>query len=432
MSTPSLSGLVGDGRLDRVLELARRHLGMDVAFLAEFIEGKQVYRGLDGDADSFGWALDDGPALPETYCRLMTAGELPNAVPDARADARVRDLAVTTQAGIGSYVGVPIRLTDGSLYGSFCCLSHQAQPVDHRDVKFLALLAELVAEEVQAQRDAAATRAHLRRVIDETLIDIALQPIVDIDDGRMLGVEALSRFPVAYGPPDVVFAAAHAAGLGRDLERLAVARAFSLLPLLAPDQYLALNLTPAVAFEFSAHAADNSSIPYDRLVLEITEHAAVEGYAALRDRLAPVRRRGLRLAIDDAGAGYASLRHIVELAPDLIKIDRSLIDGLAADRARRSVVTAFVGLAADLDATVVAEGVETGTDLDTARELGVHAAQGYLLARPSTDRSDLARWTSTGVDLPQPRPTDTSPTQPRLPAQPGSTAGTRGRTAPVA
>jgi EAL domain-containing protein (putative c-di-GMP-specific phosphodiesterase class I) len=220
---------------------------------------------------------------------------------------------------------------------------------------------------------------------------------VDLHTGAILGMEALSRFPDGFGPPDVVFDAAHRAGVGMELERVAARRAFETLPQLGPEVYLAINLAPAVAIELARVALDTPDLPVNRLVLEITEHAAVENYAILRDSLAAVRRRGLRLAIDDAGAGYASLQHIVELSPDLIKADRSLVDGVANDQARRSVVRAFVGLAADLDAVVVAEGVERPVDLDTVRGLGVHAAQGYLFARPSIDRTEVGGWIASGL-----------------------------------
>lgn len=103
----------------------------------------------------------------------------------------------------------------------------------------------------------------------------------------------------------------------------------------------------------------------------------------------------LRIAIDDAGAGFASLHHIVELEPDIIKIDRSLVDGISSSKALRSIVTGFVLLALDSDATLVAEGVETANDLHVLAALGVDAAQGYLLARPSTDPADLDRWLRT-------------------------------------
>lgn len=390
-----------DGQLDRVLDLARRHLGMDLSFVAEFTEGKQVYRALRGDASAFGCTLDDGPPLSETYCRLMVTGEIPNAIPDTLGQALVRDLRVTADPGIGSYVGVPIRLADGTLFGSFCCVSRDAHPVDSRDANFLSMLAELIAEQVQAQRDHDASRHHIGALLEGVGPQIALQPIVDVHHGRLVGVEALSRFPVEYGPPDAVFAAAHEAGLGLEMERLAARRALRLLPLLGRDHYLAVNLSPSVAQDLAGRVADFPDVPYHRLVLEITEHAAVQGYADLRDRLKLARERGLRLAIDDAGAGYASLHHVVELAPDIIKIDRSLVDGMATDKARRSVVTAFVALAQDIGALLVAEGVEHASDLDSARALGITCAQGYLLARPSTDRGALASWISDGVAIPR-------------------------------
>lgn len=398
-SRSSWAALVGDP-IGRVLALARRHLGMEVAFLAEFTGGRQLYRGLDGDAASFGMRVGEGPELAGTYCRRMTEGTLSNAVPDARADPRVRDLPITEQAGVGAYLGVPVRLADGSLYGSFCCVSHGAAPLDERDVRFLELLAELVSEPVQRQRERAAERDRLDRLVAAGPPAIAVQPIVDLANGRLCGVEALSRFPAEYGPPDAVFAAAHAIGLGGALERLAAAAAYDLLPQLGHTAYLAINLTPAVAAALATEASGYPDLDCPRLVLEITEHAAIAEYAALRDRLADLRAQGLRLAIDDAGAGYASLHHVVELAPEIIKVDRSLIDGMAGDRARCAAVAAFTRLAQDMGAVVVAEGVEHPADLAAARDLGVDQAQGYLLARPSLDRGDLARWITAGVHLP--------------------------------
>jgi EAL domain-containing protein (putative c-di-GMP-specific phosphodiesterase class I) len=176
------------------------------------------------------------------------------------------------------------------------------------------------------------------------------------------------------------------------------------LPLLPEDCYLAVNLAPDVAVQLAGRTSraqlNQLDAPLGRLMVEITEHAAVQSYSRLRDALALGRERGVRIAIDDAGAGYASLHHIVELRPDVIKIDRSLIDGVAADPDRRSVVRAPAALARDRGATTVAEGVERRADLCAVRELGLHAAQGYLLARPSVDRDELSRWLTAGFPLP--------------------------------
>lgn len=387
----SLAELVtdkGGNKIDRVLKLVRSHLQMDVSYVSEFIDGKQLYRALDGDAGSFRLTVGEGPELSRTYCQRMVDGQIPNVLPDSQADPRV--LGLTTR--IGAYIGVPLRLSDGTMYGTFCCMSQKAEALDERDVRFMSMLAEVLVEELDAQRHMVRERARIEALFHGESLQIALQPIVDVHDGRCLGVEALSRFPVGIGAPDVVFDAAHRVDLGMELEQLAVRKAVRFLPQLAAHQYLSVNLTPSVALEAAHLVFQDLSASLHLLVLEVTENAAVQGYQAFRQGLAPLRERGLRLSIDDAGSGYASLHHIVELQPEIIKIDRSLINGLAADPSRRSAVRAFVSLAADLDATVVAEGVETTADLNTVRDLGIGAVQGYLLARPSTDPSALAKW----------------------------------------
>jgi EAL domain-containing protein (putative c-di-GMP-specific phosphodiesterase class I) len=384
-------------QLIRVLEFANQHLGMDAAFVTESTTRGQMYRSVHGDAQSFGMASGK-PSV--SYCDLMLAGEIPHAIPAAFADSRVRDLAVTSHARIGAFIGVPIVLADGTVFGSLACMSHDAHVLGERDVHFLELLADLLAPEVEGARERDDARAAVSNLIDTEDMEVALQPVFDVHDGHCMGVEALARFPAVYGGTEAVFESAHAVGLGATLERLALGKAIALLPKLPANQFLAVNLTPHVAYELAALGHNYPGF-MSHLVLEITEHAAVDSYAQLREALRPMREVGLRLAIDDAGAGYASLKHVIELEPDIIKVDRSIIDGLAADRARRSVVSAFVLLALEIGATVIAEGIETPEDLEAVRDLGVDAAQGYLFARPTTDRSELSVWESAG-DRPSP------------------------------
>jgi EAL domain-containing protein (putative c-di-GMP-specific phosphodiesterase class I) len=401
----------GGQLLDRVVQLAQRHLDMDVAFIAAFGPERNVYRAVAGDAAAFALEVGQGPATDGTYCALMVTGAIPNLIPDTSVDERVRQLAVTSAGAVGAYVGVPLRLPDGTLYGSLCCLSHRAQPeLTSRDVKFMSMLAELLEEELAEQTRLDQQRLDLDDILASGNVTMALQPVVDLMTGRCTSLEALARFPAAIGAPDVAFAAADQVGLRLRLETLTASKALALLSVLAPDQALAINLSPDVAFQLAA-TATRRDLPWSRIILEMTEHAAVESYTAIRERLQPLRERGLRLAIDDAGAGFASLRHIVELRPDIIKIDRSLVDGVVSDLARRSVVTNFVLLALDIGAVVVAEGVETQAELDAVSALGVDAVQGYLIARPSSDRDDLARWasgtpllpTTASAALPKPR-----------------------------
>ncbi|MGM9473797.1 EAL domain-containing protein [Pseudarthrobacter sp. YS3] len=226
-------------------------------------------------------------------------------------------------------------------------------------------------------------------MLDAESVLTMFQPIVDLQEHQRCGVEALTRFPAGTGTPDTVFQSAHAAGLGTALEALAGHRAISFLPLIPEGQYLAVNLSPTTAFDLSERVLDAADVDLTRLVLELTEETAVDYDPAIRTRLAPWRERGLRLAIDDAGAGYSSLLPIVELQPDIIKIDKSLISGIATDQYRRSAIRALVSLARDLDAATVAEGIETVADLNTVRDLGISCGQGYLLGRPSPDPAAL-------------------------------------------
>ncbi len=208
------------------------------------------------------------------------------------------------------------------------------------------------------------------------------QPIFGLATLDIVGYEALARFdrePVRG--PDAWFAAADQAGMGLELEvaaiRAAVAR-FSELP--APA-YLAFNASPATAVSEEL-ATLLLGLPAERLVLEITEHAPVRDYDALAAGLAPLRTEGARLAIDDAGSGFASLRHILLLDPDIIKLDISLTRGIDVNRARRSLASALIAFAAEMEMRVVAEGIETAAELEALRDLGTGYGQGYLLGRP--------------------------------------------------
>ena len=130
-------------------------------------------------------------------------------------------------------------------------------------------------------------------------------------------------------------------------------------------------------------------LPVERVLLELSEHDKVEDYDALRSTLAPLRQRGMRLAIDDVGAGFSSLRHIVVTTPDVIKLDRSLVDGVTDDPVLRTLVRSLVDFAHGFDATVVAEGVETAADAATLLALDVDHGQGWHFGRPG-QAADLA------------------------------------------
>ncbi len=231
--------------------------------------------------------------------------------------------------------------------------------------------------------DRVSARARIERVLESGSIRIVAQPIVDLSSGRVAGVEALARFPdTPRRGPDAWFAEAHSVGLGAELECLALRRALSVIDRLPGDVFLAVNAGPtAVACPAFPQALDGVAL--DRVVLELTEHVVVDDYAALRECLKDLRSRGLRVSVDDMGAGVASLAHVLKLAPDSIKLDLSLVSGIDHDLSRRALAAALVAFAKDVSATVVAEGLETQGELQTLRTLGVPLGQGYYLARPA-------------------------------------------------
>lgn len=235
-----------------------------------------------------------------------------------------------------------------------------------------------------------------RRRIDAVIaghdVRMALQPLVSLVTGEVAGVEALARFGDGRGP-DQWFREAQECGRVRELDELTFSSALELFEQLPASVYLSVNATPALLVGPGfCQALASSRLPLDRLVIEITEHDRVPDYAALNSALSCLRQCGVRFAIDDTGAGYASLNHVLQLRPDIIKLDRGLILDLEEDPARRSLVTALVLLALEIGASVTGEGVETADQLQALSTLGVDHAQGYLLSRPCTDQEEWASW----------------------------------------
>ena len=378
-----------DHTIDRVLELARTQLGMDVAFVAEFSGGEETFRAIAGDSESFGFVPDESAPLAESYSTRVVDGRLAGIVRDAARNPIVSDLPATAESEIGSYVGVPISRWDGRIFGTLSCMSHRPDPtLDERDVRFMGVLAQLIADELDREELEAEKRRveaeRIRGVLDRGDLSMVFQPVFDIRYGTTapMAVEALARFSdEPRRPPSEWFAEETEVGLGLDLELAALEAALVRLDELPPDVRLAVNASPETLLSprFAELVADVAH----RLVIEVTEHAEVVSYDELADALIPLRCRGALLAIDDVGAGFASLRHIIRLAPDIVKLDLSLTHGIAEDSARAALASSLVDFAADIDATIAAEGIETGDDLALLRELGVTYGQGFYLARPS-------------------------------------------------
>lgn len=236
-------------------------------------------------------------------------------------------------------------------------------------------------------------RLRVQRVLDEPdVLSMAFQPIVDLSAGRIVAVEALARFNVTpLRPPNLWFADAREAGLGVELEMLAVHRSLAVLPLLPSGVAVTINVGPETTVSPQLSQALSGVAPH-QVVLELTEHTAFDTYPDLAAALQALRRAGVRIAVDDAGSGRSRSTRMLSLAPDFIKLDRELIFGIDLDPVRRALVTSLAAFASSTGAEVLAEGVETGAELEAVCALGVRYAQGYYLGRPAPlDVHDLER-----------------------------------------
>jgi len=239
-----------------------------------------------------------------------------------------------------------------------------------------------------AKRDQDSTN---RRAIDEILERHMFHPVFQavrrLSDGRIVGYEALTRFDSTLTTTEV-FSDARTTGRMRDLEIASLQAALDAAIALPPDCWLSVNSSPNLLVEPDTLARILAPVQRD-LVVELSEHDAIEDYAPIAAafaRLGP----GRRLAVDDAGSGFASLRHILEVRPHFVKLDIGLIQGLAADMARTALIAGFVRFATDAGFELIAEGIETDADRRALRRLGVGLGQGFLLGRPLPVRDAIA------------------------------------------
>jgi EAL domain-containing protein (putative c-di-GMP-specific phosphodiesterase class I) len=255
-------------------------------------------------------------------------------------------------------------------------------------VGLLRVCADLAAMHIEHEALASRKRQQIgdriRSVLGSGLLSVVFQPICEVAAKRIAGVEALSRFAtVPRRAPDLWFNEAAEIGMAQTLEIAAIRLALEALHQLPNEVYMSINASPEVVLS-GALAAELLGMPCERIVLEITEHALVLRYEDLLASLAPLRTAGVRIAVDDAGAGHSSLRHILQLAPDIIKLDVSLTRHIDTDTARRALTAALAEFGRETGAKIVAEGIETLGELSTLMRIGIPLAQGFLLGAPTT------------------------------------------------
>ena len=222
----------------------------------------------------------------------------------------------------------------------------------------------------------------LKDAMEHGAIESVYQPVVDLSSGDVIGTEALARFSDGRAP-EVWFKEAAELDIICELEMAAIDRAFVHLDDLA-DGFIAVNVSPAtISYPSFLSFLMRADIPSDRIVVELTEHAVVENYDIVRSVTDKLKRLGVRIAVDDVGAGFSNFRHVLQLRPDIVKLDRSLISGIHEDNVRLSLVSSLVGVAERMNASVVAEGIEVEGEVNALWSLGIEMGQGFLFCRPS-------------------------------------------------
>jgi diguanylate cyclase (GGDEF)-like protein len=326
-----------------------------------------------------------GPAsASETLRRLTTDSALAKALPNAGDESDVlavpvtcrdRVVAVLTVFGPGCSpaLGAVLEVVAAMLAAAW---SSEAQPAIGR---FEA-------------RASTTPDTELRGIIDELLaggrIVSALQPIVRLNNETVIGYEALARYPplARIGTPDELFASAATLGMQSAVDLACVSAALHAASNIGEADLFVNVLIGTLVDQRGVAALDravrDARVDPASIVLEFSEREPVPDLALLQRIAAELRARGFRIAVDDAGAGHASMRVIAELRPQFIKVDRSLIQAVDSDRARRALVVAMLSFSGHIGARVIAEGIETVRERETLQSLGVQFGQGWLLGRP--------------------------------------------------
>jgi len=383
---PLADELINDPAIDRILQTVRGHLGLEIAFVSRYVENEQrELTHVSSDLE-----LPMGPGFREdredSYCWHILQGRLPELIQDPADHPLTQELAITEFLPVGCHVNTPLRLADGTVWGSFCALGRQPdRSMNPRDLAILKSFAGLVGERIESSLEEDMTlreaRKRVEAMLDGHAVTMFQQPIHDLNTAKPVGVECLARFPdLNKRGPQAWFDDAENTGLGNELEMTAVRCALETVGTVPDGIYAAINASPATILSGNLHRELEKAEP-GNLVIEITEHQQVDDFAALAREIEALKPFA-KIAIDDVGTGYAGLRHLIELQPDILKMDMVLTRECDSDPARRAIAAAMVQFAHDIGARLVAEGIETEAERAVMQGLGVDYGQGYLFARP--------------------------------------------------
>jgi EAL domain-containing protein (putative c-di-GMP-specific phosphodiesterase class I) len=367
----------------RVLRLARTHLGMDLALLAAFTEDDEMVGVLDGKAVTPALRREKELPVDRRRCELLLDGKVPALVADASRQRPRTSLG----PGVAAYVAAPVQLPGGTTFGILCCLARGRRPsLDDGSLRVIRLLAELAAQAISQddltlQKRLEMTESTLGAIRDDG-IRMVFQPVFRLQTGETVGFEALARFPSEVRrPPRSWFWVARQVGLAVDLEVTALRKALQFLDRIPEPLYLSVNLFSETLLSMDLTGVFRD-VPPGRVVLELAEHERLADSRSLIESVDRLRRLGARFAVDDAGSGFSSLRHVLRIQPELLKLDINLTHQVDRDPMQKMLVSSLASFAAEAGMVPSAEGIESGPQLEALREIGVVYGQGHLLGRP--------------------------------------------------
>ncbi|TDO98837.1 sensor domain-containing phosphodiesterase [Marinomonas balearica] len=377
-----------DSTLYKLLETVRCELSMEVAFIAQFEGNERIILKLAKSPDCSAPIYEGFSAQREkSYCQKIADGELPNIIQNTASHPIAKSLIATKVLSIKSYIGIPLYLSNGELFGSFCCFSSQENPnLAEQHVSILSICTQFIvgALERQIQQDALCVKiaGHIDQLEVDGLHQMVFQPITDTVRQKVVGVEALSRFGSSNErSTQEWFDQATFAGVNEKLELRALQQAISILDKLPDDVYLSVNLS-SCTLQNPSFWSVIESIPLSQLKFEINANIPIDAVEVVATDIFKLKQRGARVALDDVGIGHNYFKLIQATQPDSVKLKRSLMCCINDDLARKTLVSALVSFASELSIVVTAKGVETKEELLTLMELGIYCIQGFYYAKP--------------------------------------------------
>jgi EAL domain-containing protein (putative c-di-GMP-specific phosphodiesterase class I) len=355
---------------------------MDIALLAAFTEDGEMVGVVEGQGPE---ALRTESELPvdRRRCELLLDGKIPALVTDA---SRQRP-STTLGPGVAAYVAAPVQLPGGTILGILCGLARGPRPdLDDGSLRVIRLLADLAAQAISQDDLTLQKRLEMAestlRAIREGGIRMVFQPIFRLRTGEAVGFEALARFPSdPQRPPRSWFWVARQVGLAVDLEVTALRKALQFLDRIPEPLYLSVNLFSETLLSMDLTSVFRD-VPPGRVVLELAEHERLADSRSLTECVGRLRKLGARFAVDDAGSGFSSLRHVLRIKPEVLKLDINLTHQVDRDPMQKMLVSTLASFAAEAGMVPAAEGIESASQLKTLREIGVAYGQGHYLGGP--------------------------------------------------